>query len=182
MHEVRQIAVIQGAASAEIQRLLRDFAGRWRDSARIVGVIEDVRAGDGERCAGGALVSLASGARFPIFQDQPSVPGVCNADPESAINAGEAVRRDIEAGCDLVILSKFGKLEAEQKGALLSAFIAAAEAQVPILTSVSPRFEPVWRQFTEGSYDLLPPTREAVEAWWHAVRANPTERGDRAAG
>ena len=46
--------------------------------------------------------------------------------------AAAAVRRDIAAGCDLVVLSKFGKLEAGG-GGLRDAFGAAIEAGVPVL-------------------------------------------------
>jgi hypothetical protein len=167
--QVQRIAIVQGAPSAEIQRLLGDFVGRWRSAARIVGVLEEIGP-EGSACSAGQLISLTDGARFSIFQDQGGSSSGCNADPAGTLSAGEAVRHDIEAGCDLVVLSKFGKLEAEQKGALVPAFVAAAEAAAPILTSVSPKFEPVWRQFTEGAYVSLPARAETLDAWWKEVR------------
>jgi hypothetical protein len=170
-HQLPRIAMVQGAESAEIQRLLRDFAVSLAPSARIVGVIEEIATPGASACDAGQLVSLASGARFSIFQDRPRTPSACNVDAAGPLSAGEVVRCDIEGGCDLVILSKFGKLEAEQKGGLVPAFVAAAEAGVPILTSVSPKFEAVWRQFTEGDHARLPANRDALDAWWQAVRS-----------
>lgn len=170
--QLNRIAVVQGAQSADIQRLFRDCAARWRQSARIVGVTEDIGEPDGDgACNIGQLVSLADGARFSIFQDQGPDPDACSVDPGGALSAGEAVARDIAAGCDLVVLSKFAKLEAQQKGGLVAAFVAAAEAGVPILSSVSPKFESVWRQFTEGAYVTLPAEAAALENWWQSVRA-----------
>jgi hypothetical protein len=166
-----KIGVVQGAQGSDIQRLLRYAASGWSRSARIVGVVEDVAGPDGSLCKAGQLTSLANGARFSIFQDQGINADGCSVDPENALSAGEAVARDIAAGCDLVVLSKFGKLEAEQKGGLLTAFVAAAEAQIPILTSVSPKFEAVWRQFTEGAYLGLPADRAALDEWWRTMRA-----------
>jgi hypothetical protein len=170
-HHPERIGVVQGAQGSDIQRLLGDAASGWRRSARIAGVIEDTGGPEGSLCNAGQLTSLTNGARFSIFQDQGRSSDACNVNPEGALSAGEAVRRDIEAGCDLVILSKFGKLEAEQKGGLIPAFVAAAEAGIPILTSVSPKFEAVWRQFTEDSYVRLPADRVALDEWWQAVRA-----------
>jgi hypothetical protein len=55
------------------------------------------------------------------------------------------VRREIEQGCDLVVLSKFGMLEADREG-LADAFIAALEADIPGLTCVSERFQKAWTE------------------------------------
>lgn len=161
-----KIAVVQGASSADIQQLFRAFTGEWRESVRIAGIVEDA-GGDGP-CNGGRLLGLADGARYSIFHDVMS--DGCNVSPDRALSAGQAIAQHIAAGCDLVIISKFGRLEAEQKGGLLPAFIAAAEANVPILTSVSPKFEPVWAAFTENAHVTLPPDREAIEQWWLAQR------------
>jgi hypothetical protein len=63
---------------------------------------------------------------------------VCHLDGAGALSAAVAVRRDIAAGCELVLLNKFGKLEAAGEG-LAGAFKAALDARIPLVTSVSPR-------------------------------------------
>jgi len=165
---MRTIAAVQGTPSAAVRGLFRALVTRWQSSARIVGVLEE-RHGQGDQvCGAGYLRSIASGARFPIFQDLGRGSTGCRIDPAGLLQASEAVRRDIEAGCDLVVLSRFAKLEAA-RGGLTSAFAAAVEAEVPVLTSVSPAFCGAWEQFAAPLFVLLPAEPEAVEAWWRAI-------------
>jgi hypothetical protein len=80
------------------------------------------------------------------------------------------VRQGIAVGCDLVVLNKFGKIEAERSG-LAPAFASAIEAGLPVLTSVSPRFAEAWDRFAAPLYVILPPDPDALDAWWRAARA-----------
>ncbi|HMK78255.1 MAG TPA: DUF2478 domain-containing protein [Xanthobacteraceae bacterium] len=174
------IAVVQGGSSAAAQELFRAFVSRWHASARIVGVIEENH-GLGERtCNGGYLRSIASGELFPLFQDLGSQSTACHLEGSGATSASAAIARDIAAGCDLVLLSKFGKLEAA-RGGLASAFAAAIEAGVPVLTAVSPAFSEKWAQFAAPLFTPLPADAAVLDAWWRAIRgsacaAPPAER------
>ncbi len=170
---IKPIAVVQGAASAAIQQLLLQFAARWQGPARVVGVVEDA-ADESWACppdrASGRLRNLAGGRGFPIFQDLGPGAAGCAVDSAALVEAGEQVRRDIAGGCDLVVLSKFGKLEAERGSGLLPAFIAALEASVPVITAVAPKFMGLWTQFAAPYFVVLPADPEAIEAWWAETR------------
>jgi hypothetical protein len=161
----KPIAVVQGAETAVIQQLLAEFCARWQQSIRIVGVIEDAL-GDSCSCAPGHLRNLTGGRSFPIFQDLGPGSTGCSLDGASLVEAGEQVRRDIAGGCDLVMLSKFGKFEAENGSGLLPAFAAAIEAAVPVVTSVAPKFMAAWDKFADPFYVVIPATLPAIEAWW----------------
>ena len=76
--------------------------------------------------------------------------------------------KDIAAGCDLVVLSKFGKLEAAGCG-LAEAFTATFAAQLPLLTSVSPALEAAWQAFAPPLFDIFPAEAEAIERWWRTA-------------
>lgn len=165
------IAAIHGGSSSKAQALLKAFVARWSDKARIVGVVEEAGVGSGRACRAGRLRSLATGALYPLFQDLGAGSGACDLEADGAVAACEAVRHDIAKGCDLVVLSKFGMLESERQGGLAFAFIAALEAEVPILTAVSPRFEAAWSRFAAPLYASLPPDMDTVEAWWRGVSA-----------
>ena len=167
---VKPIAIIQGARSAAVQQLFSDFAARWSTSARIVGVIEHCRDGDDRTSGPGTLRSVQDGRRFALYQDLGPGSVACGLDAAGAISAGEAVRQDIARGCDLVVLSKFGKLEAENRSGLIPAFWAALEAGLPVLTSVAPKFAEPWDAFAAPLYTALPPEPEAMDQWWRAVR------------
>lgn len=167
----KPIAVVQGAESAIIQQLLADFWLQWRTRARIVGLIEDPM---GDSCdtkstggrMPGQLRNLAELRHFPIFQDLGPGSTGCALDGASLVAAGEQVRRDIAAGCDLVVLSKFGKFEAENGSGLLPAFIDAIAAGAMVLTSVAPKFMPAWGKFAEPYYVIIPAEPQAIETWW----------------
>lgn len=164
------VAVVQGAPSSLVQSMFRACVERWRPDVRIAGVIEEDH-GLGERvCSAGKLRNIVDGRSYPIFQDLGSGSSACHLDGTGAISASEAVRLDIAAGCDLVLLSKFGKLEAAGTG-LAPAFIAAIEAGVPLLTAVSPAFQAAWERFAAPFFIALPADPEMIEAWWNTASA-----------
>lgn len=166
------IAAITGADGRAVQACLADFAARRAGAFRVVGVVE-VFGPSAEPQAGKAsgLRSLADGRSFALFQDLGPAAVSCSILPEGVIAAGEAVRAQIAGGCDVVVLSKFGKLEADNGSGLVAAFADALAAGVPILTSVSPRHAGAWERFAAPLYVSLPVSGAAVEQWWDAVRA-----------
>lgn len=167
---MRKIAVVQGAPSAEVQVLFRRFVDRWRRSVRLAGVVAEDHGLPDRACTAGYLRSLASGERFQIFQDLGAGSKGCHLSADGAIAAAHAVERDIAAGCDLVVLSKFGSLERKGSG-LRDAFSAAIEAGVPVLTSLSPTYQAAWDGFAAPLSVTLPPDPERIDAWWQAVRS-----------
>lgn len=184
---MKPIAVVQGADGPAIQQLLADCFARWHGQARIVGLIED-RPGDG--CSGAPdhtrnlghtrnlahLRNLAGGRSFPIFQDLGPGSTGCALDGPSLVEAGEQVRRDIAGGCDLVVLSKFGKFEAEHGSGLLPAFVDALEAGALVLTSVAPKFMVAWDNFADPFYVVILADPVAIDAWWTEARRNTAGR------
>ncbi|MBV9586178.1 MAG: DUF2478 domain-containing protein, partial [Alphaproteobacteria bacterium] len=78
------------------------------------------------------------------------------------------------AGCDLVLLNKFGKLEAAGNG-LAGAFRAAIAAELPLLTSISPAHDPAWRRFADREFAILPPDAAAIDRWRRAILATQRE-------
>jgi len=83
------------------------------------------------------VLDLATGARIAISQDLGPGSTACNLDPGGVAMACAAAQRAIEQGADLVVLSKFGKLEAGH-GGLCDAFAAAMAAETPVLTTLKP--------------------------------------------
>jgi len=167
------IAVVQGASSEAIQLLLAGFVGRVQagGAARVAGLIEEAPQG----CQGAAparLRTIAGGRFYPIFQDLGPGSTACALDSPELVAAAEQVRSDIAAGCDLVVLSKFAKLEAESRSGLLAAFADAIAAGLPIVTAVSPRFIARWDAFAAPLYACLPADAAALDAWWAGQAAD----------
>jgi hypothetical protein len=176
---VKMIGVVQGAPGATVQDIFRGLIDQWRLSARVAGVIAETHGLADRACSAGFLRDIGTGEPFPIFQDLGPGSTACHLDGAGMLSSAEAVRRDIAAGCDLVVLSKFGKLEAGNSG-LVDAFRAAMEAHVPVLTSVSPAFEAAWERFAAPLFVTLPADPIEIDAWWQAVRS-PVRSIDRAA-
>jgi len=166
----KKIAVVQGAPSAEVQALFRSLAERWRSSSRLAGVIAEDHGLPDRACTAGYLVSLASGERFQIFQDLGPGSKGCHLAGAGALAAAGTVQRDVAAGCDLVVLSKFGNLE-KNGGGLRDAFTAAIEAGIPVLTSVSPAYMAAWQDYAAPISVTMPADADQIDAWWRSVRS-----------
>lgn len=168
------IAVVQGGDGLSVQACLAGFVRRHRERSRIVGVVEEFDAGasGGERAS--RLACVRGTARFELFQDLGPAATACALFPQGLVDAGEHVRRQIAQGCDLVVLSKFGKLEADAGSGLVAAFVEALSAGVPVLTSVSPRYIEAWTRFAETLFVTLPLEPAAIDGWWHAARQAAT--------
>ncbi|CAO4173033.1 DUF2478 domain-containing protein [Methylorubrum populi] len=155
------ILALKGAANPTIQALLLSSARRWRQAGRsVVGVVEVPLPGG----AGHRLEDLATGAQYEIYQELGPGSGACRLCGSGIVAACETLCRQIAAGCDLVVISKFGKLESTRSG-LIAAFAAAIEAEKPILTAVAPSFMETWQHFAGSLASFAAPDEEAIEAW-----------------
>jgi hypothetical protein len=169
MHALaKPIAAVQGGTTPQIQAVFRAFLASLQPHGRVAGVIEESPTASDADDGDAWLRNLVDGRVFPLFQDLGPNSTACGLDAGSVVSACEAVRRDIAAGCDLVVLSKFGRLEAERSG-LADAFAAAVEVQAPVLTSVSPKFAAPWAAFAAPLFVVLPPQLHALQAWWRSV-------------
>jgi hypothetical protein len=176
----KRIAVVQGAPSPVVQDLLRRFVAGLSRHVRLAGVIDDPMVGDAEGCSAGDLRSLADGLRFPMLQDLGPGAAACRLDAEGVVSACAAVERGIDAGCDLVVLNKFGKLEANGSG-LAPAFARAVGAGCSVLTSVAPKLNDAWDRFAAPFYVLLPPDPAAIASWWLEIQPQSVGRAEAAA-
>jgi hypothetical protein len=163
---VKLIAAVQGGTTSEIQALFRAFAASLEPAIRLRGLIEE----DGPENERAQLRSLSDGRRYRIFgaAEPKATDCGCGLDEDSIVSACEAVCRDIAEGCDLLVLNKFAKLEAERTG-LADAFAAGVAGQIPILTSVAPKFDEAWSNFAAPLFVKLPPNLPAIQAWWRAT-------------
>lgn len=112
-----RIGAIVGEAGDQKQALLWDFIERRRaEGLRVAGLVERHAQSAPAECGAHDLVDLATGARFAVAQDLGPGSTACNLDPGGVALACAAALRAIAAGADVVVLSKFGKLETERGG------------------------------------------------------------------
>lgn len=159
------ILALTGASNPTIQALLLASARRWQLAGRrVVGVVEVPSGGSGHR-----LEDLATGAQYEIYQELGAGSEACRLCGSGIIEACESLCRQIAAGCDLVVISKFGKLESTRSG-LIATFSAAIAAEKPILTAVAPSFVEAWQRFAGSLASFADPEEEAIETW-HSMHA-----------
>lgn len=163
-----RIATVVGADSVKIQVLLAAMAAEWRASGvSVAGVIAEPHGLPSVVCSAGILREISSGRPHTIYLD--IVPSdTCHLDASGVEHACESVLAHI-ATSDLVILSKFGKLEASGAG-LAKAFKAAVAAGKPVLTTVSAKHRRAWRAFAPDAIDLSA-DKDDLQRWWGRVCA-----------
>lgn len=118
------------------------------------------------------LEDLASGTRFALSQSLGRGSEACRLDPEALARAAVVLRGAIEADAELLIVNKFGGLEAGG-GGLRAEMGLAALAGIPLLTAVGERYLAEWDTFTGGAAVTLPLDVDAIVAWWSALPARP---------
>jgi len=170
---ISTVGVVQGAPGATIQDLFHTLVARWQGSVRLAGVIAESHGLADRTCSAGFLRNVATDERFSMFEDLGPGSAVCHLAGAGVLTAAEAVQRDIAAGCELVVLNKFGKLEANKAG-LFVAFKAAIEAGIPVLTSFSPALEEAWAKLITPSFVTLPADTAKIDAWRRTVGARRT--------
>lgn len=163
------IARVDGADSATVQDLFVEAIARWRSAGvQVAGLVEETHGLADRTCNAGILRDVVSGRSYSIYLEIPPRDRTCHIDAKGAEMAGAAVLEGI-ATCDVVVLSKFGKLEAGHAG-LIGAFQTAVAARKPIITTVSEKHRAAWQAFAPHA-SVLPPTVDAIEHWW--ARARP---------
>jgi hypothetical protein len=163
-----RVAVIAGADSGTVQALLSAAVSGWRaQGVRVAGVIAETHGLAGRSCAAGFLRDVTSGRRFPIYLDAAPAGSSCHLDAGGVTAACEHLLGQV-SGSDLVVLSKYGKLEAMRAG-LMAVFEAAIAAGKPLLTSVSGRQRDAWEAFAPAAV-RLPAETGALQDWWQAQR------------
>jgi hypothetical protein len=166
---VAPIAAIQGASNRTIQEAMRRFAHRWADrGVHIAGLIETFNENAEPARQAVRLQNIQSGESYPLFQNLGRMATACHLQGAGIVAACVDICAEIEAGCDLVILSKFGQLEALRSG-LIDAFIGAVGQGTPILTAVSPAYARPWNDFAASLGLVVPAEDDALDAWWLSI-------------
>jgi hypothetical protein len=112
------------------------------------------------------LRNIESGARFAMYLDEPPAHTSCHLDENGIVDACASLLDRIAAS-DVVVLSKFGKVEAVGSG-LFEAFESAIALGKPILTSVAPKHHYAWNRFAPHAA-LIGPDQAAIEDWLSGV-------------
>jgi len=160
------VATLAGADGPTLQALLAAAAAEWKAGGlRVAGVIAEAHNLPDRTCSAGYLRDIGSGQPYAMFLETPPVGTSCHLDATGVEGACAAVIGQIE-GSNVVVLSKFGKLEAAG-GGLAPAFRAAIAAGKPLLTTVSDLHREAWREIAPAAA-RLPADAGAIRNWFSA--------------
>ncbi|WP_108683063.1 DUF2478 domain-containing protein [Methyloceanibacter sp. wino2] len=163
-----RIAALRGSSSAH-QALLATFAQNVRDAGyRVAGLVQ-IAQPCSSGCEGLALQDLSTGDVLPISQDLGPGSTACKLDSATLADACARAERAIVGGADLMILSKFGKLEVVRHG-LVDAFRAAMLAGTPVATSIAAEAIAAWQDFAGPFADFVPANAADLDEWWGTVK------------
>lgn len=166
MTRQNRVAVIANREGLDSQALLASATEAWRAAGvKVVGILAENNDIEG-MCSADFVRDIASGARYSIHLDAPPPGKTCHLDAEGMDRACAGLHGQI-ASADVVVLSKFGKLEAMRQG-LWPAFRAAVATRKPLLTTVSARHLEAWKAFAPVPA-WLEPDGSSIERWWEAV-------------
>lgn len=166
------LAAVLYGSDDDCDALLADFAhDAARSGLRIAGLVQIN--GDHATCdtLEMELQDLATGARFNICQDLGAgSAGACRLDPAGLAAASAALNAALSGAVDLVVINKFGRMEAEG-GGLIAEIGSAVAAGLPLVIGVPKRFEAAWDAFSGGLDVKLACDRRALESWRLALQA-----------
>ena len=138
------------------------------DGLRLAGTVRARPADPGGHPCDMDLRVLPDGPRFRISQPLGSAAKGCRLDG----GVVEAIAVEVEArlpGADLLIVNKYGKLEAHGRG-LSPAISIAMEMGIPTLVGVNQLNTPVFLKFSTDMAMPLAPELRAVRGWFESVR------------
>ena len=160
------LAAIRIDRDSGIDALLEDVARHWTGQGRrVCGVVQTRGQEDPEcHCADMDLVSLTDGRTFRISQPLGHASRGCRLDPGALAGVSALLAADLAAGCDLLILNRFGKGESDGRG-FRDLIFAALEHGIPVLTCVRDTYAADWAAFGGGMTCDLPADRDAVLGW-----------------
>lgn len=164
-----RLAYVTVQGRGRIDDLLAEAVGAFEaDGLRLAGTVRVKPADPSGHPCDMDLRVLPDGPRFRISQPLGRMAKGCRLDGGviEAIAAGVEARL---AGADLLIVNKFGKLEAQGRG-LCPAMAMAMEMEIPTLVGVNEMNLPDFRAFSEGAAEVLRPELRAIRSWYERAR------------
>lgn len=160
------LASIVFAAHEDPDRLLLGFVEHLRHGrVRVVGLVQrDCVAKIGNSDIG--AVMLPGNEPVSITHDRD--PSGCRLHTGRVALMADAIAAEIRHSADLVVLNRFGKLEAEGRG-FIDLITQAVNADIPVLIAVPEHRFATWLKYSGGMNVRLPCRRAALDRWWRSV-------------
>jgi nucleoside-triphosphatase THEP1 len=146
-------------------RAISQLGYRLRDAGVIVaGIVPYHATRDGTPRCDMEVEELASRIILQLAEDQsPSASG-CRVDPTAMQDAAALISSAFQKCPELLIVNKFGQLEADG-GGLAEVITEAIDLGIPVLVGVPERHIKRWREFTSGLAEEAMIDSPRVQQW-----------------
>lgn len=88
----------------------------------------------------------------------------CRLDPSALETAVAHVSERLHSGCDILIVNKFGKHEADGRG-FRPVIAEALGLDIPVLVGLNRLNKDAFLKFSDGLAEQVPSTQDALRAW-----------------
>lgn len=149
--------------SDEFDALMRELVDHWRAEGLAIGGLLQRAEGDQT-----FVTRIDDGRTLGLMQDLGLCAEGCRLDPHRLTEAAGWLDEMIAQRPDLLLISRFGRFEAEG-GGYLAEIGAAAAADQPSLIGVSPKYVTAWRDFVGDCAETRDASREAALSWRRAL-------------
>ena len=120
---VKSVVAIVYGNEAYPDDLFRQIVDACRASGiAVAGVLQHLAHADADRRCDVYLEDLATGHRTQLFENRGSEARGCRLDGAALVDATTRIEQSLEAGPGLLVLNKFGKVEAEGEGLVAKNF------------------------------------------------------------
>jgi len=116
---------------------------------RVAGVLQHPVCSDAAGHCDVVLEELTTGLRTDLFEDRGPGARGCRLDVAALAEVNAQVARSLDSSPEILIVNKFGKVEAEGRG-LLDLVAMAVDRGIPVVIGVPIRNLQAWRSFAGG--------------------------------
>jgi nucleoside-triphosphatase THEP1 len=168
----RMLAAVVYNEQAYPDEILRQVVNRCRlRGVRLAGVIQHRPRDPGHRCDM-LLEDLATRRQTAIFASRGRGARGCQLDEYAMLNVVSEIELALKNGPELVVLNKFGKVEAEGMG-MRDLITQAVCMGIPVIVGVPARNLQAWREFA-GEFSVELNSSGGVDEW---LRCRLTKQG-----
>lgn len=163
------LAAIVHAGKGSADTLLLEFVQELRaKNYRVCGLVQGPEIQKEDHSLR-TVQDLDKGTLYPITQNLGAESTACCLDIGALLEASEVLRQALESPADLVIVNRFGIMEADGQG-FNNEILALIDQGYAVLTVVAHTYLPAWREFTGGLAVELTPERQALWDWFESSR------------
>jgi len=164
-------ALVYSQSSRGADALLADFARDLLAQGRqLHGLVQHQIAPPAGGRPTRQLADLRSGRRYGLSQDLGPGSSACSLDAGALAAASQVLRDALQARAELVIVNRYGVIEAAG-GGFAQEMLALMSEGIPLVTVVSATLLPDWRRFTGQAGLEMPVARAPLQAWFDALAA-----------